>query len=468
MQAIRNGMTSSKKDRHSAGHPPEIFFLAIAAFFGFLMVVVVPPFQAPDERAHYYRAYDIADFKWIAQKSGRTIGEELPQSLSRIADELTGDIPFNPQRKISIQKIIDYLSIPLNESVKKFVSFQNTALSSPMVHLPQALGIATGKIFRLPPLVLFYLARLFNLMIWISLIFYAIRIAPIGKWLFGLLALLPMSVFLAASLSADPLTNGLSLLFIAYILKQTLMDRAIPMRSSNLMVLLILLSLNALTKQAYFFMPFLFLLIPAERLKNTKKYATIFAGLVSVFFFTGSIWFSAMSKIYVPFQAGISPWDQLQYIFHHPVAYILMIIQSLIAHGFYIRSFIGNLGWLDTPLPLVIYLSYPLFLIASSLLDDPNQLSLTIKQRAGLLLIFTFGFLLIPTLLYIAWEPVGFDSISGIQGRYFSPIAPLFFLVFQKGFPYAPSTQLKNKVFAWYAIVCLTCSVYRLISRYYI
>jgi uncharacterized membrane protein len=449
-------------------YSPEILFAAIAAFFGLVMVVIVPPFQTPDEPAHYYRAYDIATFKWIARKTALGVGDELPQSLRTIVEELTDEIPFHPEQKISMRKIIACLSIPLDETVKIFVSFPNTAITSPVVYFPQAVGIAIGKALHLSPLIFLYLGRVFNLIAWITLVFFAIRITPIGKWFFCLSALLPVSVFLAASLSADPVTNGLCFFFIAYILREALMDKESPLRLSNLIAMLILLILISLTKQAYLFAPFLFLLIPVGRLKNTKRYLTILVGLVSLFFLTGSIWFFAVSKIYVPYQAGVSPGAQLDYILDQPLTYFMMIIQALISHGFYIRSFIGNLGWFDTPLPLGIYLSYPFFLLAASLYDDPNQPSFTMKQRVFLLLIFACSAIMIFTMLYLSWNFVGSKSITGVQGRYFLPIAPLFFLVFHRGFRNESVYRWGNKVFAVYASACLVCSVYSLMMRYYI
>jgi uncharacterized membrane protein len=468
MDENRSLIDSSKKHKHSAEYSPEILFAAIAVFFGLIMAVIVPPFQTPDELAHYYRTYDIADLKWIPQKTALGMGDELPQSLYRIAEELTGVIPFHPQQKISAHKIIAYLSIPLNETVKTFIPFPTTALASPVVYIPQALGIAIGKALNLSPLIFLYLGRVFNLITWITLVFFAIRIIPIGKWLFFLLALLPMSVFLAASLSADTITNGLSFLLIACILKEALMDRGSPLHPSNLIAISILLAMISLTKQAYFLTPFLFLLIPVGRLKNATRYLTIFVGLVSVFFFIGSIWFVEVSKIYVPYRDGVSPGNQLHYIFDHPLTYFITIINTLIAHGFYIRSFVGNLGWLDTPLPLGIYLSYPFLLLAASMYDTPNRPSLVIMQRAWLLLIFVFGSLSVFTMLYLSWESVGSESIPGVQGRYFSPLAPLFFLIFQRGFEHNSAYRWRNKLFAVYAIFCLTCSLYVLIMRYYI
>ena len=161
---------------------PGILFAAIAAFFGLVMAVTVPPFQTPDELAHYYRAYAVADFRWIAKKSALSMGDESPRSLQRIAGELTGDIPFHPEHKISVQKIREYLSIPLDESVKIFVPFPTTALTSPIPYIPQAVGMAKEKL-HLPPLVFLYLGRIFNLIAWIALVF-AIRTTPLGKGFF--------------------------------------------------------------------------------------------------------------------------------------------------------------------------------------------------------------------------------------------------------------------------------------------
>ncbi len=63
-----------------------------------------------------------------------------------------------------------------------------------------------------------YLGRIFNLIAYVAISFAALKIVPIKKKLFFLLALLPMSIIHAASLSADGITNSSALLFAAYIL----------------------------------------------------------------------------------------------------------------------------------------------------------------------------------------------------------------------------------------------------------
>ena len=76
----------------------------------------------------------------------------------------------------------------------------------PIGYLPQAAGIAVGRLFGAPPLICFYLARLANLLVAVTLLFFAIRLAPFGKQLFVLMALLPVTMMELASVSSDALT----------------------------------------------------------------------------------------------------------------------------------------------------------------------------------------------------------------------------------------------------------------------
>ena len=82
-------------------------------------------------------------------------------------------------------------------------------------YLPQAAGIGLGRLVGASPLVCFYLARLANLFAAVALLFFAIRLAPFGKQLFVLIALLPMTMFELASVSCDALTISGAIFFTA-------------------------------------------------------------------------------------------------------------------------------------------------------------------------------------------------------------------------------------------------------------
>ena len=99
-------------------------------------------------------------------------------------------------------------SQPLNPSARKFVRFPNTALYSPLVYLPQSIGMAVGRLLGVSAPTLCLFGRICNLLAWVTLVFLAIRvtlvflairITPVYKWLFFVLALMPMSLFIATS-----------------------------------------------------------------------------------------------------------------------------------------------------------------------------------------------------------------------------------------------------------------------------
>ncbi len=64
-----------------------------------------------------------------------------------------------------------------------------------------------------------YLARFANLLLYVLIVYSAIKLTPVHKWVFFLLALMPMTLYEAASLSADSFTIAVSFLLIALFLK---------------------------------------------------------------------------------------------------------------------------------------------------------------------------------------------------------------------------------------------------------
>ena len=138
-----------------------ILFLLLGAIFFCLM----PPFQAPDECNHFYRAYQIAELKLIPEKDSTTgaVGGYLPASLHATA-HLFEDIPFHPEVKNSAERMARARQIVLVPDEREFITFPNTAIWNPSLYIPQATGIALGRALNLHPLSLMYLGRLINML----------------------------------------------------------------------------------------------------------------------------------------------------------------------------------------------------------------------------------------------------------------------------------------------------------------
>ena len=115
----------------------------------------------------------------------------------------------------------------LDRSDRVFTAFSNTAIHPPLAYLPQALGIFLAGHFTSSILVLFYVGRTFNFLAATALIFCAIRSAPVGKWIFTVLALTPMVLFLTSSLSSDALTNAFSFLVVSRVFAAHLVRKSV-------------------------------------------------------------------------------------------------------------------------------------------------------------------------------------------------------------------------------------------------
>jgi uncharacterized membrane protein len=405
---------------------PAGVFLSLAWILGLLFAIVTPPFQVPDEFQHFYRSYQVSEGRPTAYRQNGQVGGELPASLKTFSQKIWGP-KFDPTEKITPAKIWDARNIPLDPQNQQFFMFGNESLHAPTNNLPQAIAIALTREFDLGPFWMFYSARFFNLFCWSLLVYASIRLIPICRWTLVLLALTPMSLAMAASLSADATVNGICFLFVAVALKSAMNDS--PMRTGELLAFYICGALVALAKSAYLPLALLFLLVPRQRFSTSAKYWLAFVIFLVLCIATLVGWSFCTYGTQSYSVAGVVPRDQLTYMLHHPGRMIHMEIGMLLALPF-ITSIIGQLGW------HLIRLWPPLTLIYFGVIFWSTQLGgvvtrkLSAWQRLILAVAAAGCWLMICTLIYLTFTTVGGRSINGLQGRYAIPLTAPFFLIF--------------------------------------
>lgn len=447
---------------------PELIFLVLGLVFGMIFLLVTPPFQVSDETSHFFKAYDISEGHIFPG----SIYAYFPQSVVSTMIEFSY-LQGNPNQKVNTNDIIFYLNQPLNPNKKSYIDISNVVIYPPIPYLASAFVMFICKLFNLSPLILMYFGRIINLLLWAILVYFAIKITPIHKWVFLLLALMPMTLFQAASLSADSLNIGLSFLAIAMFLNFSLVKEKI--NSKDILILFFLILALILSKQGYALLLLLFFMIPLDKFENNRKrlFSFTFIGLPSLIIV--SMWNFFFKNQYIPHTNElISTSGQISFILSNPFNFMHISINNLYSHSFYIYSFVGTFGWMDTPLPEFMVYLYILVLLSISLIDK-NELKLNLKQRIIPLTIFSIISILILFFEFITFTTVGNDQIYGIQGRYFIPIAPLLFLLFYNS---KITKIIKNKInldfknaylFLVLFIICfLSISGYLLLSRYYI
>ena len=238
--------------------PLYLFVPAVGLALGVTFTYVTPALVAPDEYTHLAAAYELAS-TW----SGQTAADEDGNLLLRECDAAhfgtkTGDIGVLAYKNEAIAETSEPGSPDVLTTNSEVKAGQGSGS-----YLAQALGIrlarAQGKNFYT---MLLY-GRLANLILYLLLAAMAVWLAPTSlRGLFACVALLPMPLQLAASLSPDAAVLGLVFSFTALCLRLR-GEKAVWWQK---ILLIVLGGLTAPGKAIYLPVILLCLLIPAENL----------------------------------------------------------------------------------------------------------------------------------------------------------------------------------------------------------
>lgn len=449
---------------------PHTFFLFFSLLFGSLMLLLNPPFMVPDEPNHFLRAYQISEGTIISVQENQRVGGTLPQSILEVSKPFYPLIWSGNECKLKNIDLNLAWNMPLNQNQRQFCDFINTAFYSPICYAPQALAIFIGRQLDTPPLKLVYLARIFSLLFWCIVVYFSIQLIPIGKWLMTFLALLPMSLFVNSSLSADVVTNAVAFLFIAYVLHLCLVHNSLrPIHYVFIMALIMCLSM---IKPVYFFLAGLLVLVP----KSGKDFILLLLcslpGLILCF-----LWMHLIRDLQLGYDQYNHQWrdftalaqgadlnKQLDYVMTNPGSSISRIKNSILLY-FSAKSgeYIGVFGWITMPMPnwLVVFTYICLFPV--SMFGSSEGYKLRLSHKLVLFIVFTVSLGLNFLAQYLWWTPVG-GQHSAIQGRYLIPIAPLFFLMLQSRWHFKPYVA---PIVVISVLLGLMVSLNLLLMRYY-
>ena len=243
---------------------------AVGLALGVGFTYVTPALVAPDEYTHLAAAYELAS-TW----SGQTAADEDGNLLLRECDAVhfvtkTGEIGILAYKNEAIAEATEPGSADVLTTHSEIKAGQGSGS-----YLAQALGIrlarAQGKNFYT---MLLY-GRLANLILYLLLATLAVWLAPAAlRGLFACVALLPMPLQLAASLSPDAAVLGLVFSFTALCLRLR-GEKAVWWQK---ILLIVLGGLVAPGKAIYLPVVLLCLLIPAENLTYDKNPTVKFLG----------------------------------------------------------------------------------------------------------------------------------------------------------------------------------------------
>lgn len=477
----------------SADRPKmEHVFLFIGLFFGLLWVFLVPPFQTPDEPAHFFRAWSISEGKivnkrFLGEEGKLIVGDYLPAEVAGLPDRMdTYRVHRRPDQKFEPGGFIELAGKNIGDGYDygrggRVFARITAGAYSPVPYLPQIAGILLGKTLRLSPLACFYIARLFTFFAYLALVFYAIRLLPAGKNILVLVALLPMTLGIAISVSSDVMLYGVSFLMVSLTLKLVLTDAGVPLSRREAALFYVLCAALSLMKPVYAGMAVLLFAVPGGKFKDRKaRLVFICAGLLLAAVLLAGWNITGYDILTQKAQMAKGTEDapgQMRFIMSHPLGFLKNVINGYIHYHIQtqgrgiVRQFIGVLGWLDLVFPAIMYNIVLLFIGVQLILTQSGP-KIPLKTRLIMLAGFLIPVIGFTSFFYVRATPVGAPTLLGVQGRYFIPVAPLLLLSLcntdLKGWDRPAFRLLSGAAVNGAAIfVTLSAATYYIALRYY-
>lgn len=422
MEKARKGLIYVR--RHFDDWSPEWFFLILSGIVSLSFVFMVPPFFMPDERTHFMKIVDMSYGHIRAVKvSPRQVGAYLPVKYEHTADHYVYYIS-RPSVKPPAHNVKEDVLHPVTSSRPLFTPFENTAVYPPLAYLPQTLAVFITRVLGAPVLIQLYTARLAGLVCCLAVAFFAIRLLPFGKWGAVGLSLLPVMYLLAASSSNDATTFALCLLFIATVLRIVTLKKFDGQRYLPLCIVLALLL--GLCKQPYTLLTLLVFLLPAQLFSSRKRFLLYCLACIGGSLFMSGVWTMFIKSVYIPTDPSANTALQEHYVLTHPVQAFKVITGSMFFNSmsdFIVDDFAGLMHWVGVRIPeffkMVNDILIALLLLIASPFEKVNKFKSWI--RGSILLLGLAGSYAVALLIYVSFEAVRIQQMTGLNSRYFTP-----------------------------------------------
>lgn len=416
--------------------PHQIFVIAgtcMALCYAFL----IPPGAVPDEMDHIETTY---------YYSNKLLGIEEPDEKSiyvrKTDKEAISELQTTPNLKEYNYFILNITHRSDDTELVKIDGTKGT--DNWLLYIPAILGVTAGRLMGLNGITTLYAGRFFMMFVYLVFAFLAIRKVPVGKAAMFVIVLSPMFIQQSCSYSYDALPIELTTLFVAELFSVLYEDRKIKKR--DIIVLAALAFVIASCKAGTYIPECLLLfLIPKDKFENPKQCKRMRIGFLVVML----LGFLINSIPYLMMVLGITEatTELQQYsdslncytvsdVLFNPGNTVRVLITTFLQFSdFYFEgSFAGPLGWLNISIsPIWAYLMAGLMLLGViTVKNEPEYV--TKKQRIWIALALLATLAMVTAAMFVSWTGKGNTTVSGIQGRYFTPLLFYFFFLFRGKF----------------------------------
>ena len=449
----------------------ETLFALSAIIIGISFCMIITPMSVPDEQTHYEFSFQKSNY--ILNEDNHLLFDSEYQNYGSYA----GHMNVSSAYKKIVQKFNSPLSLS-NEMVEMKIDVDKVYNADFFV---PAIGITAARVLNLNRFKTFYMGRLFNLLFYVICVFISVKKTPVHKTLFGIISILPIFMQQAASYSYDCFVNGLSLIVISYLLKFIFVEEKLKYR--ELLFIIAVTSFLSPAKAIYSFFSLLFVFVPTERYKSrTEKIVFTLLICASGIYQLLDITMPILNKLIKSMNTSKSNIDNVLYnsitpymseqaiirykeirigdVINNPGLFLSMIIRTIrysIKNWFY-DALGRTLSGVSLIIPTHLVHGIAIIVLLSAFLKEryiePLYLKLVFVAMCIVIGLYTIGGFL------LTWtdmdqdiiEDFGGMMVQGIQGRYFCPMLPFFFTIFNNKKINIPVKLDRYILYAYYLV----------------
>lgn len=415
----------------------EKSFIAAALIMGIIISMVIGLDTVPDEPSHIDTAYAVSNELMGIEESAK------PGYIYKRACDV--DMAAEEKQSLnaySYERLYQQLFTRAeDETLVECAARNNLSNAGRAYYLPQALGITVGRLLGLGMMPTMMLGRLFSLICYVLITYFALKKLPIGKLSLFLIGILPITLQQAASFSYDGMINAIAFLYVSYCL-YLIYGEECP-NGFDMLILVITGCMMANVKGAVYvalcLLPLAAVFVRKDMVSRQKWIMAALTG-VMLFAFAGkrfvSIlgWFTVEQGTATGGAASTEVYT-FGYLLKHPLSFIGMFVNTFYKQGdSYLRNLLGgNLGWREVNINWAVIFGFLLVILLSCIMSGQ-------EKRVGIRDKICFGgislaaFFCVELSMLLVWTPITYNYITGVQGRYFIPFFLLILLVLRNSF----------------------------------
>ena len=407
--------------------PLGVSYVIITIMLGIIYNYIMPPLGVPDERSHFFEAYELSS-RMMLQEPYNETGNLLMRQQDYLAIKYLHNAASISEWNENFMQMGSEKMVPVTES-------STVSTRAPHAYMASATGIMIGRMLGVNGPILLVMGRMFNLILLSIIVGTAIYLIPYGKYFIMVLGMLPEVIYLFASYSYDGLNFALCTLIVAWYLYICNRGEKIKLREIIILVIIILLMLPI--KVVYIAFGGLVFLLPKDKIELSKKQikwivVLSIIGVLGFLIVCVPIVLTNVNMSSVSLGRGYEEEViSIGYIVNNKLQTLIIYLNTIFGNAeSYLEAMfveivgVGRYKNLDRfYMPNYLMALSIIFMLAGLADTESNFLKRWKRNICMGILVFTF--LAILTSMFLACTTIGSGSIWGVQGRYFLPLMVL-------------------------------------------